>query len=221
MAYPAHICPALLLLGPQTPMLFQGQEFAAATPFFYFADHNEELAKLVQEGRREFMKQFASIASPDVQAKLPDPSDSETYLRSKLDHTQRSQHAEALALHRDLLKLRRTDPAFSRSRKGKVDGAVLSNDAFLLRFFCDDGLDRLLIVNFGSDRKLEPSPEPLLAPPAGHRWMTHWSSESFEYGGSGATEVETDDNWHVQGQCATVLVPVPGREVHPAHKPPS
>ena len=212
---------ALLLLGPQTPMLFQGQEFAATTPFFYFADHNEELAKLVQEGRRDFMKQFASIASPDVQAKLPDPSDSETYRRSKLDHTQRSQHAEAVALHRDLLKLRRTDPAFSRSRKGKVDGAVLSNDAFLLRYFCDDGLDRLLIVNFGSDRKLEPSPEPLLAPPAGHRWMTHWSSESFEYGGSGATEAETADNWHVQGQSATVLVPVPGREVHPVFEPPS
>ena len=43
---------ALLLLMPQTPMLFQGQEFAASSPFLYFADHNPELAKLVAQGRR-------------------------------------------------------------------------------------------------------------------------------------------------------------------------
>src|SRR5690606_38790927 len=49
---------ALLLLGPQTPMLFQGQEYAASSPFFYFADHNPELARLVAKGRAEFLAQF-------------------------------------------------------------------------------------------------------------------------------------------------------------------
>src|SRR5206468_2776701 len=44
---------ALLLLSPGTPMLFQGQEFAASTPFLYFADHNPDLARLVAQGRRE------------------------------------------------------------------------------------------------------------------------------------------------------------------------
>ena len=43
---------ALLLLAPGTPMLFQGQEFAASTPFLYFADHNPDLAKLIEEGRQ-------------------------------------------------------------------------------------------------------------------------------------------------------------------------
>ena len=128
---------ALLLLGPQTPMLFQGQEFASTSPFFYFADHNEELAKRVLEGRREFMKQFASIASPEVQAKLPDPSDPETYIRSKLDHAERGQHAEALALHRDLLRWRREDPRFPSPEKagwtGRCWGTMPSSSGFSAR----------------------------------------------------------------------------------------
>ncbi len=53
---------ALLLLGPQTPMLFMGQEFAASNPFLYFADHEPELAKLVCQGRCTFMSQFPSFA---------------------------------------------------------------------------------------------------------------------------------------------------------------
>ncbi len=53
---------ALMLLGPGTPMLFQGQEFAASSPFLYFADHNENLAPLIRRGRAEFLSQFSSIA---------------------------------------------------------------------------------------------------------------------------------------------------------------
>ena len=52
---------ALLLLQPQTPMLFQGQEFGARSPFLYFADHKPELAKLVRDGRLEFLAQFPSF----------------------------------------------------------------------------------------------------------------------------------------------------------------
>src|SRR5690606_7489008 len=47
---------ALLLLAPQTPLLFMGQEWAASTPFLYFTDHNEELGRLVTQGRREEFK---------------------------------------------------------------------------------------------------------------------------------------------------------------------
>src|SRR5207237_9192328 len=55
---------ALLLLAPGTPMLFQGQEFASSSPFFYFADHHPELAKLVCAGRRKFLAQFRRLALP-------------------------------------------------------------------------------------------------------------------------------------------------------------
>ncbi len=68
-------------------------------------------------------------------------------------------------LHRDLLRLRRQDPALSSQRPGGVDGAVLGPDAFVLRFFAEDGDDRLLVMNLGRDLLFDPAPEPLLAPP--------------------------------------------------------
>ena len=57
---------ALMLLGPGTPMLFQGQEFAASSPFHYFADHEKGLARKVRQGRGEFLQQFDSLAAPDM-----------------------------------------------------------------------------------------------------------------------------------------------------------
>jgi maltooligosyltrehalose trehalohydrolase len=106
---------ALMLLGPGTPMLLQGQEFAASSPFFFFADHQQELAQLVSQGRVEFLSQFQGIATPEMQAYLPDPADPETFERSKLDFSEREQHAEMYQLHRDLLQLRREMPSFAPS----------------------------------------------------------------------------------------------------------
>ena len=67
-------------------------------------------------------------------------------------------------MFRDLLRLRREDPVFRQQKPGALDGAVLSPDAFLLRFFGEED-DRLLVVNFGLDLHLDPASEPLLAPP--------------------------------------------------------
>src|SRR4029077_7133357 len=58
---------ALLLLGPATPMLFQGQEFGASTPFLFFADHGPELSRLVAEGRKKFLSQFSGIDTQESQ----------------------------------------------------------------------------------------------------------------------------------------------------------
>ena len=117
---------ALLLLLPGTPMLFQGQEFGASTPFLYFADHNPQLARAVQKGRIEFMSQFESLASPGMQARVPAPHDEATFERSRLDWAERDAHAEHRRLHADLLALRRTDRAFSQQMPGGVDGAILA-----------------------------------------------------------------------------------------------
>src|SRR5204863_2653383 len=156
---------ALTLLGPGTPMLFQGQEYNASSPFFYFADHRPELAEQVREGRARFLRQFPSLATDDMQSRLPDPADPETFARSKLDPGERERHAEAAALHRDLLRLRREDPVFRAQRPGGLDGAVLGPEAFVLRFFGGAVADRLLIVNLGRDLDLRPAPVPLPAPP--------------------------------------------------------
>lgn len=200
---------ALMLLAPGTPMIFQGQEFAASSPFLFFSEHEPELAAAVRKGRAEFLRQFRSMATPEMQQLMPDPNDPETFQRCKLDLGERERHAEAYALHCDLLRLRREDAVFRDQRSGAVDGAVLGVEAFVLRFFARDGGDRLLIVNLGRDLPLSPAPEPLLAPPEGERWVTLWSSEDPRYGGSGTPTVETDQGWRIPGHAAVALVPQP------------
>ena len=198
---------AVMLLGPATPMLFQGQEFAASSPFFYFADFEGELARLVSQGRAESLRQFPSIAQPEMQARLPDPAAPETFARSKLDFSERQRHAEIYTLHRDLLRLRHEDPVFRAQRPGGMDGAVLGSDAFVLRFFGEDNDDRLLVVNLGRDLPMESAPEPLLAPPQDRAWTILWSSEDPRYGGSGTAPLEDAENWHMPGHAAVVLRP--------------
>lgn len=201
---------AVLLLGPGTPMLFQGQEFAASSPFFYFADFPEALASLVCQGRVAFLTQFRSLNDPAIQAYLPPPDDPHTFERSKLDLSERQSHAEIYALHRDLLRLRRQDPVLcAAQRPGGMDGAVLALEAFVLRFFSERGNDRLLIVNLGRDLHLTHAPEPLLAPPEAQRWQTLWSSEEPRYGGGGTAPLETAHHWQLPGHAAVLLWPVP------------
>lgn len=197
----------LWLLSPGTPMFFQGQEFASTTPFHYFADHNPELAILVRNGRAEFMKQFPSTALADVQAQLSDPALQKTFEECKLDWEERERHRKVLQMHSDLLKLRRTDPAFSAQSRQSFDGAILSTNALLLRFF-QPGADRLLIVNLGGPLHFDPAPEPLLAPLEGTNWGILWSSESLGYGGAGMPEPDTEENWRIPGEAAVLLGPI-------------
>jgi maltooligosyltrehalose trehalohydrolase len=175
---------ALLLLLPATPMLFQGQEFCASSPFLFFADHEEGLAGKVARGRREFLSQFP--------------------MRSKLDLGERQTHADAYALHRDLLALRAADPVLGHRGSG-LDGAVLGPEAFCLRFFGPDGDDRLLLVNLGRTEILHAAPEPLLAPPDGRRWTLLWSSEHPAYGGEGMPPIAPDQPWKLFGHAALLL----------------
>jgi maltooligosyltrehalose trehalohydrolase len=204
---------ALLLLLPSTPLLFQGQEFCASSPFLYFADHNPELSPLVREGRGHFLQQFRTISARETQGLLDDPGNPATFERSKLDLTERERHAAAYALHRDLLRLRREDPTFREP--ARFDGAVLDQESFVLRFFSREGDDRLLLVNLGRELYLRPAPEPLLAPVSGGGWATLWSSDSPIYGGTGTPdELETADNWIIPGHAAVVLRPSDDPSLH-------
>jgi maltooligosyltrehalose trehalohydrolase len=206
---------AVQLLGPATPMLFQGQEFAASSPFLYFGDHRPELAEEMYRGRRKFLAQFPSVATEPMQERLPRPADRATFEASKLDPAERElgRHAEALALHRDLLRLRRDDPTIrAGQRLGALDGAVLGPEAFVVRWFDPGDLqdDRLLVVNLGAELRLPAAPEPLLAPPEGRRWRLLWSSDDPCYGGQGTAEPETEErNWRLPAHAALVLAPRP------------
>lgn len=197
---------ALLLLGPATPLLFQGQEFAASAPFLYFADHQGDLAKAVYRGRKKFLRQFPRAARTQVQWRIPAPHEEATFRRCQLDWTRLDASTEALALHRDLLQLRRDDPAFAAQRR--PEGALLTAQAFVLRFAGEEGADRLLLINLGDDTRLPIAPEPLLAPPLGHVWRVLWTSEDPRYGGDATPEPDTGRGWWLPARCALVLQPV-------------
>lgn len=198
---------AYLLLAPSTPMLFQGQEFASSAPFLFFADHGADLRPLVHEGRIQFLSQFRSLAQPEMHSCFADPGEPSTFERCKLDFADRTRHAAIYQLHKDLLRLRREDPVLHAQRPGGIDGAVLSPQAFVIRFFGGEAGDRLLIVNLGRDLDLDPAPEPLLAPPENHLWEVAWSSEDPAYGGCGTAPPDSEDNWRIAGHSAVVMRP--------------
>jgi maltooligosyltrehalose trehalohydrolase len=99
---------ALLLLSPELPLLFMGQEWAAAAPFQFFTDHNPELGKLVTAGRRKEFEGFKSFGEGATE-EVPDPQDEQTFLRSKLDWSARHApgHATCLRWYARLLQMRR------------------------------------------------------------------------------------------------------------------
>ncbi|MBM7500405.1 maltooligosyltrehalose trehalohydrolase [Brachybacterium muris] len=120
---------ALVLLGPGTPMLFQGEEWAASTPFAYFTDHDEELGALVSAGRAE---EFAAMGWAD---QVFDPQDRGSFEQSMLQWQERTEgdHARMLAWYRTLIALRREHPELRDPDLRRVEAEVLSEDAVLLR----------------------------------------------------------------------------------------
>jgi maltooligosyltrehalose trehalohydrolase len=195
-----------MLLAPGTPLLFQGQEFSASAPFHFFADHEADLRQLVYQGRQQSLSEFRWLSGSDAAAHFSDPGDRATFEASKLDPNERQTHAEAYALHRDLLRLRREDPVFAAQRSDRIHGSVFASEAFLLRYLGGDGDDRLLLINLGRDLAWRPMTEPLAVAPQGKTWRVLWSSESPRYGGAGTGPI-VGPKWYIPGHAAIVLEP--------------
>jgi maltooligosyltrehalose trehalohydrolase len=99
---------AAYLLAPQIPMLFQGEEWAASTPFPFFCDVEDDLAEKVREGRRSEFSRFPDYADPRAREAIPDPVAEATFQSAKLrwDEREASPHAEMLAWYRRILAVR-------------------------------------------------------------------------------------------------------------------
>ena len=114
-----RVAAALLLTSPFVPMLFQGEEWGAVTPFQYFTDHEDpELGETVSDGR---CREFSDFGwDPDD---VPDPQHPAAFERSRLDWTDlgKDQHADLLAWHRRLIALRRQIPALTDPRLDRVE----------------------------------------------------------------------------------------------------
>jgi len=109
---------ALVLTAPFVPMLFQGEEWGASTPFQYFTDHDDpEVGRAVREGRR---REFVAFGWDPEQ--IPDPQSAATFDRSKLDWDEAhlAPHADLLQWHRDLIRLRREQRDLSDGRLDRV-----------------------------------------------------------------------------------------------------
>lgn len=220
LAAPARVraLTALLLLMPGTPMLFQGQEFGASSPFLYFADHEPSLASAVKAGRAEFLTQFASAVDYERRARLDEPAAQHTFGRSTLDFSERQTHAGTYRLHRDLLRLRRSTPAFAAQRRGVVDGAAIADAALVLRFMLGGFEDRLLVVNLGADLDRNSLAEPLVAPPRGCQWEIEWSSHDPAYGGFGTPDLWPEGRWYLPADSAVVFRPAVSGPQQPGRK---
>jgi maltooligosyltrehalose trehalohydrolase len=143
-----HAASALLLFAPETPLLFMGQEFRATASFMFFTDHDEELGRLVTEGRREEFKRFRAFADPVLREGIPDPQAEETFVRSKLDLDERVSHAATYRLYRDLLALRRDDQVLADQNRATTRAVAIGAQVIAVHRWRAEQ-NRLLIANVG------------------------------------------------------------------------
>ncbi|WP_137181109.1 malto-oligosyltrehalose trehalohydrolase [Roseomonas sp. AR75] len=144
---------ALLLLCPQVPMLFMGEEWASRRPFLYFTDYTGDLAKAVREGRLREFSRFAAFAGDAARAAIPDPNAPATFEASRADPLEATQaaHAAALEATRALLALRRT--AIMPRLQGAAALAAEAIGAAAVRsaWRMGDGSTLRLLCNLGAE----------------------------------------------------------------------
>jgi maltooligosyltrehalose trehalohydrolase len=180
---------ALLLLAPETPLLFMGQEWAASTPFCYFADHAPELGEAVTAGRRAEFAAFRAFADPDTRERIPDPQALVTFERSRLDWEEqhRQPHAGMLALYQRLLALRRAHPALNQHR-GDMDAIAVDDATIVLRRSSTSGHQLALVVRLRG--------QGAVAAPPGCEWRTLMTTEDPEFDGDNPSRPVFDAHAH-------------------------
>jgi maltooligosyltrehalose trehalohydrolase len=142
---------ACLLLSPQIPMLFMGEEFAASTPFLFFCDFGPELAESVANGRRHEFKRFAAFASDAAVEGISDPNAESSFIGSKLNWQERlaPPHRERLDFIRELLALRRHYLAPHLSKGAHAASFEIVSDVLRVEWRFADGRYWCLMAHFG------------------------------------------------------------------------
>lgn len=143
----------LLLLSPQVPLLFMGEEWGATAPFLFFTDHNAKLAPLVTAGRRKEFAKFAAFQDPEKRERIPDPNAEETFRASIPDPAEaaRPPHAGVLELHKHLLALRRERIVPALPGATALGAEAVGDRAVVARWRLGDGSGLTLACNFGAD----------------------------------------------------------------------
>ena len=184
---PLKAAVALLVLTPCTPMIFMGDEFAASTPFFYFTDHERELAEQVTAGRQEEFKDFWSSRDAGRYA-IPDSQAEDTFLQSKLDLGERGKprHEGVYRLYRELLHLRRDDPVLRVQDRWRLLAQAPAPALVAVERWDQDERRRLLLVNFGHPLRFDVGEQAWLGDAAALRWRLLLSTAEERFAGPGA-----------------------------------
>ncbi|MGH6895231.1 MAG: malto-oligosyltrehalose trehalohydrolase [Geminicoccaceae bacterium] len=145
---------AILLLAPNIPLLFMGEEWGATQPFCFFTDFHDALADAVREGRRREFKKFPEFASEEARAHIPDPNDGSTFAASRLDWSVSDQPAQAawLDLVRELLRIRHEAivPRLAGIRGDSAEAAILGDATLRAAWKLGDGSTLELIANLAN-----------------------------------------------------------------------
>jgi len=141
----------MMLLLPQTPLLFQGQEFLASAPFLYFTDHEPALGKAVTEGRRSEFRAFSAFRDETFRELIPDPQARETFERSRLRTEEGDGGVRKLAreLHRAALEFRAGDPVLRAYREQRLPIATRGGHHWGLIALETGHERRWIVVNIG------------------------------------------------------------------------
>jgi malto-oligosyltrehalose trehalohydrolase len=158
----ARCLTTILLLSPQPPLLFMGQEFAVGTPFQFFCDFGPELAAAVARGRRAEFARFGRFSAAAERSRIPDPNDAATFERSRLDWSALAQatHAAWLAYHRELLAIRRRAivPLLAQASETAGRARMLGDTAFEVGWSYHDARRLTLVANVGDTTTAAPEP---------------------------------------------------------------
>jgi maltooligosyltrehalose trehalohydrolase len=142
---------AVLLLAPQIPLLFMGEEWGATQPFCFFTDFHDELADAVREGRRREFKRFPEFASEAARAHIPDPNAFSTFAASRLDWSvpEQPEHRAWLDLVRRLIRIRAQAivPRLAGVRGNAGEATILSDSALRVAWTLGDGSTLEVIAN--------------------------------------------------------------------------
>jgi maltooligosyltrehalose trehalohydrolase len=148
---------ATLLLSPFTPLLFMGEEYGEIAPFTYFVSHSDPgLIEAVRKGRQE---EFAAF---EWAGQIPDPQSAETFQGCKLNHALKSEgdHQALYNFVRELIRLRRELPAFSRNGQDETEAIAFEREKLLwVRRWRRDN-QAVMIVNLGSKPAIAVFPFP-------------------------------------------------------------
>lgn len=167
------VASTLLLFAPETPLIFMGQEFAASTPFSFFTDMPDELGKLVTEGRRREFGEFGAFGDKELRDSIPDPQARTTFERSRLRIEERVYHDGICALYRDLIAMRKSEPAMRGGDRAATYAEALGAEVISVNRQAD-GFMLWLVANFGPETTVEKD----------LWWNERFSTQDLRYGGN-------------------------------------